>query len=151
MPQNASHHNESQPVSRRQALTKHKYGEIKLLTDALYNTNIVGQTQPITRPDYKGAIRTGDKNSVVVLDVYNGKKQVEIVGWRRVDEKGLAKMERQAKREGGQFLILSPVDGSAAALSTLPSGLSSEGKVNDNLGNGQENVQEISYYKTSFN
>ena len=116
----------------------------EILSSALYNPNLVGQTQPKTRPDYKVAIRTGDKNSVVVLDIYEDKKQVDIVGWRRVNEKGLEKMKKQAEREGGQFLILSPKDGSAAALSALPQGLNSEtitasvGKDNTISGNASE-------------
>ena len=56
-----------------------------------------------------------------------------------VNEKGLAKMQRQAEREGGQFLILSPNDGSAAALSALPLGLSSEGESTTQSANSQEN------------
>lgn len=107
-----------------------------ILNEALYNPNLVGQTQPVKRPSYKVAIKTGDKNSIVVLDVYDDKKQVEIVGWRRINEKGLAKMQRQAEREGGQFLILSPNDGSAAALSALPHDLSSVGKDTNNSSNG---------------
>ena len=39
-----------------------------ILRSALYNPNLVGSTQPIRRPDYKVAIRTGEKNAVVVLD-----------------------------------------------------------------------------------
>lgn len=101
-----------------------------ILQRALYNPNLVGTTQPIRRPDYRVAIQTGDKNSVVVLDVYAGKEYVEIVGWRKVDSKGLEKMKRQSEREGGQFLILSPGEGSAAALSALPSEVSSVGKDN---------------------
>lgn len=122
----------------------------EILSSALYNPNLVGQTQPKTRPDYKVAIRTGDKNSVVVLDIYEDKNQVDIVGWRRVNEKGLEKMKKQAEREGGQFLILSPEDGSAAALSALPQDLNtetstvSEGKdnaISKNVkGNDQENL-----------
>lgn len=101
-----------------------------ILMRALYNPNLVGPGQPVTRPDYKVAIQTGDKNAVVVLDVYAGKDNVEIVGWRKVDAKGLEKMKRRAEREGGQFLILSPESGSAAALSALPSEASSDRKVN---------------------
>ncbi len=122
----------------------------EILSSALYNPNLVGQTQPKKRPDYKVAIRTGDKNSVVVLDIFEDKKQVDIVGWRRVNEKGLEKMKKQAEREGGQFLILSPEDGSAAALSALPQDLRtetstvSEGKdntISENVkGNDQENL-----------
>ena len=113
-----------------------------ILRSALYNPNIVGSTQPVKRPDYKVAIRTGEKNAVVVLDVFRGKEYVEIVGWRMVNEKGLAKMQRQAEREGGQFLILSPNDGSAAALSALPSGSSSAAESTTPVSNEQENEQK---------
>ncbi len=114
---NGSTHVELEPSDSRE-----------ILQSALYNTNIVGTTQPIKRPDYKVAIRTGEKNAVVVLDVFQGKEYVEIIGWRKVNEKGLEKMQRQAEREGGQFLILSPSNGVAAALSALPSGTSSTHK-----------------------
>ncbi|MBQ8271167.1 MAG: hypothetical protein IJZ22_08215 [Bacteroidaceae bacterium] len=113
-----------------------------ILRSALYNPNIVGSTQPIKRPDYKVAIKTGEQNAVVVLDVYRGKDVVEIVGWRMVNEKGLAKMQRQAEREGGQFLILSPNDGSAAALSALPLGLSSTSEDSAPVSISQENGQK---------
>lgn len=113
-----------------------------ILSSALYNPNLVGSTQPIKRPDYKVAIRTGEKNAVVVLDVYREKDYVEIVGWRLVNEKGLAKMQRQAEREGGQFLILSPNDGSAAALSALPLGSSSASEDTTQSANEQENTQK---------
>lgn len=113
-----------------------------ILRSALYNPNLVGSTQPIRRPDYKVAIRTGEQNAVVVLDVYQEKDFVEIVGWRMVNEKGLAKMQRQAEREGGQFLILSPNDGSAAALSALPLGLSSASEDRNSVSNSQENAQK---------
>ena len=115
-----------------------------ILSNALYSPNLVGQTQPVKRPSYKVAVNTGDKNSIVVLDVYNDKKQVEIVGWRLINEKGLAKMQRQAEREGGQFLILSPNDGSAAALSALPLDLSSDGKDTNNSDNLQEKGKKFS-------
>lgn len=113
-----------------------------ILRSALYNPNLVGSTQPIRRPDYKVAIRTGEQNAVVVLDVYQEKDFVEIVGWRMVNERGLAKMQRQAEREGGQFLILSPNDGSAAALSALPLGLSSASEDRNSVSNSQENAQK---------
>ena len=93
---------------------------------ALYNPNLYGSSQPMTRPDYKVVIQTGAYNAIVVLDVYQYKENIEIIGWRLIDEKGLEKMKRQANREGGQFLILSPLEGSAAALSALPSDLSAD-------------------------
>lgn len=113
-----------------------------ILHRALYNPNLVGSTQPIRRPDYKVAIQTGDKSAVVVLDVYAGKDNVEIVGWRKVDDKGLEKMKKQSEREGGQFLILSPSEGSAAALSALPFYASSDSKDNALSANNQINMEQ---------
>lgn len=113
-----------------------------IISSALYNPNLIGNNQPIKRPDYKVAIRTGDKNAIVVLDVYQGKDNVEIVGWRKIGAKGLEKMKRQSEREGGQFLILSPNEGSAAALSALPSDVSSASKDNVGLSDMQEKVEE---------
>ncbi|MDE6460588.1 MAG: hypothetical protein K2K52_07155, partial [Paramuribaculum sp.] len=114
---NLNAHGELTPADSRDIISK-----------ALYNPDLIGTNQPLRRPDYKVAIQTGDKNAVVVLDVYSGKDNVEIVGWRKIDAKGLERMKRQAEREGGQFLILSPESGSAAALSALPSDVSSVGK-----------------------
>ncbi len=131
---NLTHHAELEPEDSR-----------AILENALYNPNLIGQTQPIKRPSYKVAVQTGDKNSIVVLDVYNDKKQVEIIGWRLINEKGLAKMKRQAEREGGQFLILSPKDGSAAALSALPHGLSSDGKDTNNSSNGNASEATLTF------
>ena len=91
----------------------------RILKAALYSPTMLGQTQPVNRPHYWVAVQTSDKNSVVVLEVNATKSNVEIVGWRRIDTKGLDKMKRQAEREGGQFLILTSTD-AAAALSALP-------------------------------
>ncbi len=96
----------------------------EILHNALYKATFVGQSQPVKRPNYWVAVQTADKNSITVLDVNRNKENVEIVGWRRIDAKGLAKLKRQAEREGGQFLILTSED-AAAALSALPSGSSS--------------------------
>ena len=109
-----------------------------ILRSALYSTNLVGLTQPIKRPDYKVVIQTGNTNSVVVLDVYRQKEYIEVVGWRMVNQRGLDEMKRQAEREGGQFLILSPIEGSAAALSALPLGLSSDSKYSTSEPKNQE-------------
>ena len=94
-----------------------------ILKQALYTPNMHGATQPITHPDYKVAIHTGELNSVVVIDLYQIREHIEVVGWRQIDQEGLEKMKRQATREDGQLLILSPVDGSAADLSALPSNM----------------------------
>jgi hypothetical protein len=88
-------------------------------------------------------IQTGEGNSVVALDVFKKKDNVEIVGRREIDEKGLERMKRQAEREGEQLLILSPKTGSAAALSALPSDLSSAGKDTESADTKQG--KEINY------
>ena len=90
-----------------------------ILKKSLYITTFIGRTQPIKRPNYWIAVQTADKNSITVLEVNKGKDNVEIVGWRRIDAKGIEKLKRQAEREGGQFLILTSKD-AAAALSALP-------------------------------
>ena len=118
-----------------------------ILQRALYNPNLVGTTRKAKRPDYRVVIQTGDKNAVVVLDVYDGKDNTEIVGWREIDAKGLEKMKKQAEREDGQLLILSPKDGSAAALSALPSTSASKDKGNKRekirIGERDEKAEEL--------
>ncbi|MDR1089939.1 MAG: hypothetical protein LBL79_02595 [Prevotella sp.] len=109
-----------------------------ILTNALYNPDLVGQSQPQKRNHYWLTIKTGEKNATVVIDVYPKKDAIEIVGWRYINEKGIDKLKRQAEREGGQILILSPGNGSAAALSALPS--SSESKDSEI----QEEKQDLS-------
>ena len=110
-----------------------------ILNDALYKTNLYGQSQPISRPKYWAVIRTAEKNRVV-LEVNNNKDNVEIIGWRFMGENQLKGLERQAKREDGQLLILTPNNGAAAGLSTLPLGLSTD-KVSDTSSPTQENEE----------
>ena len=55
---------------------------------------------------------------------------MEIVGWYTLDNRNLDRIKRQAKREGGELLILASKE-AAASLSTLPSDLSSTDKDSD--------------------
>ena len=87
-------------------------------------------------------IRTSDPNKVVVLEVSENKNNVEIVGWRYAGERQLEELKRQAEREDGQLLILTPDTRAAAGLSTLPHDLSSEGKDSENIIDIQENGGE---------
>ncbi len=114
----------------------------EILGKALYNTTFVGQAQPIRRPDYWVAVQTSDKNAITVLEVNSNKDNVEIVGWRRIDSKGLSKLRRQAEREGGQFLILTSED-AAAALSALPSDMPSASKGSKRSANSQPATENI--------
>ena len=108
----------------------------KILKDALYSTNLYGQTQPKSRPNYWVVIRTSDPNKVVVLEVSENKDNVEIVGWRYAGERQLEELRKQAEREDGQLLILTSEKEAAAGLSTLPSDVSA-GKGTDLFGNEQ--------------
>lgn len=99
-----------------------------IIEKSLYNPNLVGQSKPATKPNYKVAVRTGDKNAVTILDVKQDNDHMEIVGWRNIDAKGFERLKRQAAREGGQFLILQPSDeGQPGALSGRPSGVLTKG------------------------
>jgi len=103
-----------------------------ILNNALYNTQLYGQSQPVSRPFNWVVINiTGEegKNKLVLLEIDENKDNVEIVHWHYIDKRGLDKVKRQAKREGGHILMLPP-DGTeeAGALSGRTSGLSSEDK-----------------------
>ena len=93
----------------------------------MYNTDIVGQSQPLTRKKHWVAIKLDDKSPIVVLEVNHNKDNVEIVGWYTLDNRNLDRIKRQAEREGGELLILTP-KGAAASLSTLPDNSSSTDK-----------------------
>ncbi len=113
----------------------------KILNEALYSTNLYGQTQPKTRPNYWVAIRTSTPNRVVVLEVTEKKDNVEIVGWRYAGERQLEELRKQAEREDGQLLILTSDNEAAAGLSTLPSDVSTH-KVTQNSPTDQTNPQQ---------
>lgn len=100
-----------------------------ILGRALYNTDIVGQSQPNTRKNRWIAIKLDDKSPIVVIEVSNNKDNVDVVGWYTLDNRNLDRIRRQAEREGGEFLILTSKE-AAASLSTLPFGKSPKGKDN---------------------
>ena len=109
----------------------------KILKDALYNPDIVGQSQPKSKKNNWIAIKIDDSSPIVVLEVNRNKDNVEIVGWYTLDNRNLERIRRQAEREDGELLILTP-KGAAASLSTLPSDLSSADKSTQSSGAKQE-------------
>lgn len=122
-------------------LTNHKELSPKqsreILNNALYNSDLIGQSKATSKPTYWVAVKLGDKNAVVVIDLTETKDNHEIVGWRLIDEKGFERMKRQAEKEGGQFLITKDENTQgAAALSALQSGLS-----NESIPTNSENVK----------
>lgn len=114
----------------------------QILESALYNADLVGQTQPQTRKNHWVAIKIDDKSPITVLEVNQSKDNVEVVGWYTLDARNLERIKRQAEREDGELLILTP-KGAAASLSTLPSSISA-GKVTNNFSDGQGKTKKSS-------
>ena len=94
----------------------------KILGDALYNPDIVGQSQPSTKKTHWVAIKVDEKSPITILEVNDGKDSVEVVGWYTLDARNLERIKRQAEREGGELLVLSPKD-KVESLPTPTSGL----------------------------
>ena len=106
-----------------------------ILKAALYTPTLYGQNQKTKRPYNWVLIKTRDaegENRVVLLEVNENKDNVEIVHWHYLDDRGIAKIKRQAVREDGHLLILpSEESEEAGALSGRTNNLSSEGKVSE--------------------
>lgn len=103
-----------------------------ILKTALYTPNLYGQNQKASRPYNYVVISTkctDGKNKLVLLEVNNGKENVEIVHWHYIRDNALETLKRQAEREGGHILIL-PSENSkeAGGLSSRTHDLSSAGK-----------------------
>lgn len=71
----------------------------KVLNDALYNTDLVGHTQPTKKPNHWVAIKLDEKSPITVLEVNDNKDNVEVVGWYTLDERNLGRIKRQAERK----------------------------------------------------
>ena len=113
----------------------------EILKTALYTPDLYGQNQQVSRPYNYVVISTkgaDGKNKLVLLEVNNGKENVEIVHWHYIRDKALETLKRQAEREGGHILIL-PSDNSkeAGGLSSRTLDLSSIVKGSDLFGNEQ--------------
>ena len=119
-----------------------------ILKSALYNTDLVGQTQPTKRPLHWVAIKLDEKSPIVVLEVNENKDNVEIVGWYTLDGRNLERIKRQAEKNGGELVMLSPKD-KVESLSTPQSDLSSDGKGNNISDSVQENGDKSSKTKQS--
>ena len=81
-----------------------------ILNSALYDADLVGRTQPSNKPLHWVAIKLDEKSPIVVLEVNNNKDNVEIVGWYTLDERNLGRIKRQAEKNGGELIMLSPKD-----------------------------------------
>lgn len=114
----------------------------KVLNDALYNTDLVGHTQPTKKPNHWVAIKLDDKSPITVLEVNDNKDNVEVVGWYTLDERNLGRIKRQAERNGGELIMLTPKDDKVESLSTPP--LSSAAKIDNSSETAKENVEKFS-------
>ncbi len=97
-----------------------------ILNKALYNTELVGRTNPSKKQDYWVAIKIDDNSPIAVLEVSRNKDNTEVVGWYTLDDRNLERIKRQAERNGGELIILSK--DKVESLSTPAQGLSSDGK-----------------------
>ena len=107
-----------------------------ILNNVFYNTNMYGQNQKVSRPYNWILIHTADKNSAVIVEVNEGKDNVEVVGWQYLRGNSLEQKKRQAIKEGGLILTLEN-----AAGDTL-NGSSSASKDNAGLSDVQEKGEE---------
>ena len=111
---NRNHHPELSEKDSRETLQK-----------ALYENDLVGQSQPSKRPNYWVAVQlSSGKNAVAVLDITETKTHHEIVGWRIINDKSLQALKNQAVREGGQILTSQDDNLRASSDHTEPGNLS---------------------------
>ena len=120
----------------------------KVLNDALYNTDLVGHTQPTKKPNHWVAIKLDDKSPITVLEVNDNKDNVEVVGWYTLDERNLGRIKRQAERNGGELIMLTPKDDKVESLSTPP--LSSAAKIDNSSETAKENGEKVDSEGTKF-
>lgn len=113
----------------------------KVLNDALYNTDLVGHTQPTKKPNHWVAIKLDEKSPITVLEVNDNKDNVEVVGWYTLDERNLGRIKRQAERNGGELIMLTPKDDKVESLSTPP--LSSAAKIDNSSETAKENGEKV--------
>ena len=140
---------ESKPVIIKKNILKKNWETHKfpfsesrsILKAALYNTDLVGQTQPTKRPLHWVLIKLDEKSPIVVLEVNENKNNVEIVGWYTLDGRNLDRIKRQAEKNGGELVMLSPKD-KVESLSTPQNDLTSVGKDSTLDGDLQEKEEK---------
>lgn len=120
----------------------------KVLNDALYNTDLVGHTQPTKKPNHWVAIKLDDKSPITVLEVNDNKNNVEVGGWYTLDERNLGRIKRQAERNGGELIMLTPKDDKVESLSTPP--LSSAANIINSFETTKENGEKVDVEGTKF-
>ena len=92
---NKNHHTEIKTVEENR----------KIIENALYGNNIAMLCKPNEKPNYWTVVKSDDYYYLAVIDTDSSKEYHEIVGWRRISDKGFENMKKQVEKEGGQFLI----------------------------------------------
>ena len=114
-----------------------------IIKEALYNATLYGQNQKETRPYNWILIHNKDKNSSILIEVNNGKNNVEVINWHYLNDNSLERKKRQAIREGGRILTLE------SAVANTSEDLSSAGKVSESSNAMQENAEKSSENETT--
>ncbi len=115
-----------------------------ILRSALYNPDLTGQTQPSKKPNHWVAIKLDEKSPITVLEVNEDKEHVEVVGWYTLDQRNLDRIKRQAERNGGELIVLSPNGDKVESLSTPTHGLPTVGKGTNISDNSQGKGEKFS-------
>lgn len=105
----------------------------RILNEVLYNPNLYGQNQKVSRPYNWIMVHLADKNSAVVLEVNPTKEYLEIVNWHYIGGEALARKKRQAVKEGGRILTLQVSNAAAYTHDEL----SYDGKGNNKTSNNK--------------
>lgn len=113
----------------------------RILNEVLYNPNLYGQNQKVSRPYNWIMVHLADKNSAVVLEVNPTKEYLEIVNWHYIGGEALARKKRQAVKEGGRILTLQVSNAAAYAHDELSSDGKGNNKSLNDKGNEKTDVQ----------
>ena len=78
-----------------------------ILENALYSPKQILQTEPARKPNYYNLIapKNSEYSDQVLIDVTPEKENIEIVGWHRLNQKGLNRKIKTTNKNGGQSII----------------------------------------------
>ena len=78
-----------------------------ILENALYSPKQILQTEPTRKPNYYNLIapKNSEYSDQVLIDITPEKENIEIVGWHRLNQKGLNRKIKTTNKNGGQSII----------------------------------------------
>jgi hypothetical protein len=89
----------------------------QILQETINRPTQIIQGKPTNKPNYWVFIKKDSPNKISVLEVSEAKEGIEVVGWWMGDDKAVARIEKNARKEGGQILIEGDFSPTAADLS----------------------------------